>query len=73
MNLQDGINHDWRHDKILGHGCVKRIMRLIGSWERRSLIVDFGRRDGGQDGRMGDVINISWIGLDLCMLGYCII
>lgn len=31
-------------------------MRLIESWERRSLIVGGGRRDGGQGGRMGGAI-----------------
>lgn len=34
-------------------------MRLIGSWGRRSLIVRYGRRDGGRAGRMGGVIRWS--------------
>ncbi len=36
-----------------GGGCVRRIMRLIGSWGRGSLIVGGGRRGGGRGGRMG--------------------
>ena len=32
-------------------------MRLIGSWERGSLIVRGGRRGGGRGGGMGGVID----------------
>ena len=53
-------------------GCVGRIMRSIASWERESLIVGFGRRDGGMGGRMGGVIDLHLVILciwDQCALG----
>ena len=46
-----------------GSGCVRRIMRLIGNWGRRSLIVGSGRRGGGRGGRMEGVI--EWLGTGL--------
>ena len=46
----------WRGGRGLGGGCVRRIMRLTGSWEKESLIVGDGRRGGGRGGRMGGVI-----------------
>lgn len=46
----------------LGGGFARRIMRLIGSWGRRSLIVGFGRRGGGLGGRMDGAI--KWVGVD---------
>ena len=46
-----------------GDGCVRRIMRLIGSWGRASLIVRGGKRGGGRVGWMGGVINRT--GLDV--------
>lgn len=40
-------------------GFVRRIMRLIKSWARRSLIARGGKRGGGRDGRMGGVIEMG--------------
>jgi hypothetical protein len=34
---------------------VRRIMRLMRSWERAALIATSGKRDGGLGGRMGGV------------------
>ena len=39
-----------------GSGCARPIMRLIGNWVSRSLTAQSGRRGGGLDGRMGDVV-----------------
>lgn len=39
-----------------GSECVRRIMRLIGSWEMERLIVELGKRDGGRG--MGGVIDV---------------
>lgn len=54
----DGINPNWRVGRSLDGGCARRITRLIGSLGRRSLIVDFGRRDGGLGGKMVGVIKL---------------
>lgn len=47
-------------------------MRLIGSLGRRSLIVGFGRRDGGLGGRMVGVIELydygGFVGVVLSLL-----
>ena len=45
-----------------GDGCVRPIMRLIGSWGRGSLTVRGGMRGGGRVGGMGGVINCRGFG-----------
>lgn len=52
----------------LGCGCVRRIMRSIGSWGRRCLIVGGGRRGGGRGGGMGDVVD--FLGIDCWLVGW---
>ena len=56
--LDEGGKISWRRVGMsLEDGCVRRIMGLIGSWGRGSLIVIGGRRGGGRGGRMGGVID----------------
>ena len=46
------MSRGWKVERGWEDGCVRRITRLIGNWERRSLIVGSGRRGGGRAGRM---------------------
>lgn len=54
----------WRGEKGWAGGCVRRIMRLMQSWERRGLIVGGGRNGGG--GMGGRAVDF---GLCACGMG----
>jgi len=56
------MSHGWRGGRAWDGGCARRIMKLIGSWGRRSSIVGGGRNGGGLGGRMGGVIRGVGIG-----------
>lgn len=62
-----GMTRESVTEMSLDGGCARRIMRLMSSWARRSLIAISGKSAGGQVGRMAGAIRDV---LDDCMASF---